>query len=129
MPAIATSGTIAKPAAISVSHSKYRFHPSASCSLRLSSSLRGSSARSSWATCESIVMCVSCSRGRMGPSNCGLVGITWPKRSSCPGPDKLSDGSAAPTSAVWPAADTCCIGATFSASQIDPTVMIPNVST
>ncbi|MGH3149289.1 MAG: hypothetical protein ACRDOB_00960 [Streptosporangiaceae bacterium] len=60
--------------------------------------------------------------------NCGLVGTTWPNRSSSPGPDRLSDGMAAPTWALWPAAETVCSGATSSASQIDPAVMSRKVT-
>jgi len=45
-------------------------------------------------------MWVSCSSGRIGPSNWGLVGITWPNRSSSPGPDRLKSGMTAPTLAV-----------------------------
>ena len=75
-----------------------------------------------------MVMWVSCSNGRIGPANRGLVGITWPKRSSSPGPDRLKDGIAAPTWAVWPAAETVCKGVTCNASQIEPAVTIRKVT-
>ena len=90
--------------------------------------MRGLSERSSCATWASMVMWVSWSSGRIGPSNCGLVGITWPNRSSSPGPDRLRDGTAAPTWAVWPAADTVCSGATCNASQIEPAVTMRKVT-
>jgi hypothetical protein len=51
-----------------------------------------------------------------------LVGITWPNRSSSPGPFRLRLGAVAPTRAVWPAADTVCSGVTCSDSQIEPAV-------
>ncbi len=58
----------------------------------------------------------------MGPANRGLVGMTWPNKSSSPGPDSDSDGSEPPTCATCPAADTVCMGVTRSASQIAPAV-------
>ena len=90
--------------------------------------MRGLSERSTRATSSSMVMWVSLSSGRIGPVNCGLVGTTWPNRSSSPGPDRLKSGTAAPTCAVWPAADTVCSGATCSASQIEPAVTIMKVT-
>jgi len=73
-------------------------------------------------------MRVSFSSGRIGPANCGLVGMTSPNRSSSPGPEKLRDGKAAPTWAVWPAADTVCSGATCNASQMEPAETIRKVT-
>ena len=85
--ATAISGTAANPAAISVSHRKYRSQPDASCWLSVSVDLRTARRlRSIWTTCGSIVMWSSASRGLIGPVNSGLVAITWPNRSSSPGP-------------------------------------------
>ncbi len=82
--------------------------------------MRGLSERSTRATSSSMVMWVSLSSGRIGPVNCGLASST--------GPDRLKSGTAAPTCAVWPAADTVCSGATCSASQIEPAVTIMKVT-
>ena len=79
-------------------------------------------------TCGSMVMWSSASLGLMRPVNCGLVAMTWPNRSSSPGPCRLAFGSVAPTCAVCPAADTVCSGATRSASQIDPAVTTAKVT-
>src|SRR6185437_14887850 len=68
----------------------------------------------------SIVMCSSASLGLIGPAKSGFVAITWPNRSSSPGPRRLAFGSVAPTWAVCPAADTVCSGLIRSASQIAP---------
>ena len=67
--------------------------------------------------------------GRIGPVNCGLVTITWPNRSSSPGPLRLAFGSVAPTCAVCPAAETVCNGVTRNASQMAPTVTTRKAST
>ena len=75
-----------------------------------------------------MVMWVSCSSGRIGPWKRGLVGTTWPNRSSSPGPDQLKLVRVAPTWAVCPAAETVCKGVTCSASQIEPAVMIRKVT-
>ena len=125
--ATAISGTAANPAAISVSHRKYRSQPDASCWLSVSSTFCGPSLRSICTTCGSIVMWSSASRGLIGPVNCGLVAITWPNRSSSPGPCTLAFGRVAPTWAVCPAAETVCSGVMRSASQMAPAVMMRNV--
>ena len=56
---------------------------------------------------------------RTGPTKVVVMGSCWPKRSSSAGPDQLSDGAATPTCTVCPAADTCCIGVTSSATVIE----------
>jgi hypothetical protein len=82
-----------------------------------------------WITLELIVTRCSTSFGRIGPGKSGLVVITWPKRSSSPGPRRLALGKDAPTCAVCPAADTVCSGATRRASHIAPAVTSVKVST
>ncbi len=95
----------------------------------MSATLDGPSARSIWTTCGSIVMCSSASLGLIGPVKSGFVAITWPNRSSSPGPRRLAFGSVAPTWAVCPAADTVCSGLTRSASQIAPAATTAKVTT
>ncbi len=127
--ATAISGIAAKPTAISVSQTKYRSQPEASCWLSVSSTLLGPSARSVCTTCGSMVMCSSASLGLITPVNCGFVAITWPNRSSSPGPRRLAFGSVAPTCALCPAAETVCSGVTRSASQIAPAVTMTKTAT
>ena len=64
--ATATSGITANPTAISVSQTKYRSQPAASCWLSVSSTLAGPWARSICTTCESMVMC---SKRQLGPDH------------------------------------------------------------
>ncbi len=70
------------------------------------------------ASCWSRVMCVSVRLGRTGPANCRIVGSRCPNRSTSPGPEKLSEGAAAPTPISSPATVTSCIGVTTRASAI-----------
>ena len=70
------------------------------------------------ASCSSRVMCVSVRLGRTGPANCSVVGSRCPNRFTSPGPEKLSEGAAAPTPISSPATVTSCVGVTSRASAI-----------
>ena len=115
-PASAPVSSRAQPAVITISQPKYRFQPDARALPMVCSGLALANAVASW---RPRVIWVSARRGRTGPANCSVVGSRCPNRSSSPGPDRLTEGAAAPTLTDCPTRSTRCIGVTRRATEMD----------